>query len=77
MSFLIYHTQNVVEKIVLDPFIENQISAYLWINSLKIFKFIFIVCPSRGLPKYTKIKVLTTCFYLKLNFFKKQKELWS
>ena len=28
-------------------------------------KFVFIVCPSGGLPKYTKIiKVLITCFYL-------------
>ena len=28
-------------------------------------KFVFIVCPSRSLLKYVKIKVLTTCFYLK------------
>ena len=27
--------------------------------------------PSRGLPKYVKTKVLATCFYLILSFFKK------
>ena len=26
--------------------------------------FVFIVCPSRGLTKYIKTKVLTTCCYL-------------
>ena len=25
-------------------------------------QFVFIVCPSRGLPKYIKIKLQTTCF---------------
>ena len=28
-----------------------------------IIKFVFILCPSRGLPNYIKTKVLTTCFY--------------
>ena len=38
----------------------------IWINSLSR-KFIFIVCQSRSLPKYTKTKVLTTCsLYIKL-----------
>ena len=35
----------------------------LLIESLKYYKFVFIVCVSRGLPKYIKTKVLTTCFY--------------
>ena len=29
---------------------------------LSVIKFVFIVCPSRVLPKYIKTKVLTTCF---------------
>ena len=31
---------------------------------LNFLKFVFIVCPSVGLPKYTKTEVLTTCFDL-------------
>ena len=27
-------------------------------------QFVFIVCLSRGLPKYIMTEVLTTCFYL-------------
>ena len=34
------HTQNVLEKLFPRPFLENQIWAYLWINSLKFY----IVC---------------------------------
>ena len=35
----------------------------------------FILCPSRVLLKYIKIKVLTICLYLISRFFKKQKEV--
>ena len=31
------HMQNVVEKLVSDPFIKNQNWAYLWIISLKCY----------------------------------------
>ena len=33
--FIENHVQNVVEKLVLDPFIKNQNRTYLLINSLK------------------------------------------
>ena len=36
----------------------------LWINSLKCYKFVFILCPSRGPQKYIKTKVTNTCSYL-------------
>ena len=49
------------EKLVLEHFPKNQICDYLWNNSLKCYKFVFIVCPSRGLPKFVKTKVLNTC----------------
>ena len=29
-----------------------------------VIQFVFIVCPSRGLPKYVKTKVLNTCFVI-------------
>ena len=32
-------------------------------QQFEMFKCVFL-CPSRGLTKYIKIKVLTTCFYL-------------
>ena len=54
---------------------KNQNWAYLWMNSLKYIKFVFIVYPSQGLPKYINTKVLTPCFYFIYSFFKKQK--WS
>ena len=47
-----------------DPFIKNQNWAYgstVW----SVIKFVFIVCPSRGLPKYIKSKLLSTYFYFK------------
>ena len=55
----------MVEKLVPDPFMKNQNWAYLWIEDVEdVIKFVFIVCSSRGLPKYIKIKVPSTCFYL-------------
>ena len=55
----------MVEKLVSDPFMKNQNWAYLWIEDVEdVIKFVFIVCSSRGLPKYIKIKVPSTCFYL-------------
>ena len=60
----------MVEKLVSDLFIVNQNWAYLWVNSLNVIKFAFILRQSRRLPKYTKTKVLTVCFfYLIYSFF--------
>ena len=36
-----------------------------------VIKFVFILCPSQGLPMYIKTKVLITCFYLIKSLFKK------
>ena len=35
--FLKNHVQNMLEKLVADPFIKNQNLAHLWINSLKCY----------------------------------------
>ena len=42
---------------------------------LTVTQFVYIVCPSGGLPKYSKTtKVLTTYFDLIKRFFEKEKE---
>ena len=40
--------QNVVEKLVPDPFLKNKNWAYLWINSLKFYTVCFFVCQVEG-----------------------------
>ena len=45
------------------PFLKkNQNRTYFWITSLKFYS-VFIVCKSRGLPKFIETKVLTTYVY--------------
>ena len=75
MFFEKNHTQNMAEKLVSSPFIKNQNWAYLWINILKCYSFLFVVCPSQGPPKRVKNKVLATCFYLRKGFFQKKRGL--
>ena len=65
------HTQNVVKKLVPDPFLENWNWTYLWVNSLKFYAVCFYCIPRGGLSKYIKTKVQTTWFYLILSIFKK------
>ena len=36
------HIQNVVEKLVPDPFLKNQNWAYLWINSLVLYSLFLL-----------------------------------
>ena len=69
--FLKNHSQNMVEKLVPDPFLKNQNWAYLWINSLKFYRVCFYCMASWGLLKHIEIKLQTTCFHLILSFFKK------
>ena len=42
--------QNVVEKLVPEPFIKHRMSISES-TVRKVIKFVFIVCPSRSLPK--------------------------
>ena len=51
--------------------IEHISGSTIWI----VIKFVFIICPSRGLLKYIKTEVLTTYFYLIKSFSKMKK--WS
>ena len=71
--FLKNLTQNVVEKLVPDPFLKNWNRTYLWINSLKFYTVFLSYAKLRGLSKYVQTKLQTTCFYLILSFFKKTK----
>ena len=46
-------------------------------SSLKFYAVCFYCMQSSGLLKYIETKLQTTCLYLVLTFFKKQKELWN
>ena len=46
--FLKNHTQNVVEKLVQDPFLKNWNWAYLWIKTLKFYTAFLIACQVAG-----------------------------
>ena len=50
----------LIEYNMRNIFLEKSYTKY----NGKVLKFVFIVCPSRGLPRYIKTKLLTTCFYL-------------
>ena len=53
------HIQNVVEKLVPDPFLKNENWAYLWINWLN-FQIVFFYCvPSWGLSIYMETRLHT------------------
>ena len=50
-------------KTIFHTFLLKIIIEHIWGSTIwNVIRFVFIVC--RGLPKYIKIKVLTTCFYL-------------
>ena len=42
----------MVEKLFPDPFLKNQNSACLWINSLTFYRVCFIVCQVRAIEIY-------------------------
>ena len=67
--------QNVVEKLVPDPFLKNEDWAYLCINSLKFYTVSFHCIASWGLSKYIENKLQSACFHLILSFFKKYRGL--
>ena len=46
------HTQNVVEKLVLDTFLKNQNWIYLKINSLKFFSLFLLFVQVEGYGIY-------------------------
>ena len=56
-------TECNIGSIFLEKPYKQCVGEYLWINNLKCLRFVFIVCPSQGLPKYNKVKTLTTSFY--------------
>ena len=72
--FLENYIQNVVEKLVPDPFLKNEIEHISGSIVLKFHTVCFYCTPSWGL---SETKMQTTCFYLILNFYKKQKQVWN
>ena len=69
-QFLENHTENVVEKLVPDPFLKIEIEHISESIVQSFIYFAFIVCPI-WLSKYIGTKLQTTCFYLILSFFVK------
>ena len=61
------HTQNVLNKLFPDPFLENQNWAYLWINSLKCYA----VCSLYPAEDYQNILKLSSRLFA-FTFFKKK-----
>ena len=47
------HTQNMMEKLFLGPFVKSKNSAYLWINSLWVYTVCSNSMPTWGLSKNT------------------------
>ena len=73
LFLLKYDGQNVVEKLVPDPFLKNWNWAYLWINSLRFYTVCFYCMSRWGLLKCIETKLQNICLCLILIFFKKQK----
>ena len=65
----------MVRKLVLDIFLKIRIGHFSRSTVWNVLQFSLTVCPTGGLPKYIKTKVLTTCFDFTQSFSKKQKEV--
>ena len=70
--FLNNHTQNLVAKLVPDPFLKSQNWAYLQISSLKIDTASYYCMSSWRLLQYIETKLQTTCIYFIQSFLEKQ-----
>ena len=62
--FLENHTEDVVEKLLPDPFLESKLNISLDQQSEVSYSLFFIVSVSLGMPKHIETKVLTSsvCF---------------
>ena len=52
----------MMEKLFPDPFLKNQNSAYLWINSVKFYTVCFIVCQIEGYRNILKLSCRPLAF---------------
>ena len=57
-----------------NTFIKLKNKHISWSAVWNVVKFVFIVCSSRGLPKYILTKVLITWFYLIWSFFNNKRK---
>ena len=69
--FLKNHTQNLVEKLVPDPFLNNEIEHISESLVLNFIQFVYIVLQVYYLLKYIETKLQTTYFHFISSFFKK------
>ena len=64
-----------MEKLFSDSFLKIQNWAYLWINNLKFYKFVFIVCQVEGYQNILKLSCKLLAFTLIKAFLKTKKGL--
>ena len=72
----IFHEKSYAKcgrELFADPFLKNQIWAYLWINSLKLYRVSFYCMPSWGLSKDIEISCKQLAFTLCKAFLKNKK----
>ena len=75
--FLKNHTQNVMEKLVLDPFLNNQNWVCLWINTLKLYRVCFLFYVQvKDYPNILKLRWWPFAF-TSSRTIEKQKEVWN
>ena len=65
------HAQNVVEKLVPDPFLNNKIEHISESIVLKFYTVCSYCMTSLELSKYNETKLQITCFHLVLSFLEK------
>ena len=63
------HTQNVVEKVFPNPFLESQNWTHLWIISLNVYAVYFYCMLSSGVLKYIESKLEPLASLIKI-FYK-------
>ena len=70
---------NLLDKLVLDPFLKNKNWPHLWVNGLKFYTVCFYCMARWGLSKYIKTKLKTICFtsYSAFQKIKRRLELAS
>ena len=55
----------------------GETSHKLFSKKQNCIQFVFMLCPSRGLPKYIETKLLTSGFYLIIRFSRNKKKSWD
>ena len=72
-DFLKNHTENVMEKLVSDPFLENENETYLWINSLIFYTAYLLYIQVGDYQNILKLRYWSLAFTSFKDFLKNKK----